>query len=163
MSRDNKGLRMKARGPLLPMVIFCIMSASIMVLQEHAFYPRPPIDSCENQRLVMGPQPLDQGHELAIEGQPAVFMRGCCRGGAVMEARRRASLQRSQRSSQVGPGSPLLALDAGREGLETPRHHRIASAGGIPRQYRYPPAGSIGAVLHQREQHEKGGLRVGEQ
>ena len=41
-----------------------------MVLQEHAFYPRLPKDSCENQRLVMGPQPLDQGHELAIEGQP---------------------------------------------------------------------------------------------
>jgi len=53
---------MKVRGPVPPMLIFCIMSASIMVLQEHAFYPRLPKYSCENQRLVMAPQPLDQGH-----------------------------------------------------------------------------------------------------
>src|ERR1700752_359216 len=113
MSRDNRGLRMKARGPLPPMSIFCIMSASIMVVQKHAFDPRPPKYSCENQPLLMGSHPLDQGHELAIEGQPAAFIGGCCRGGAVMEARRRAPLQRSQRASQVGPGSPLLALEAG--------------------------------------------------
>src|SRR5882724_7879357 len=147
MSRDNKGLRVKARGPLPPMVILCIISAAIMVLQDHAFYPRPPTDSCEDQRLVICPQPLNQGHELAIEGQPAAFIWGCCRGGAVMEARRRAPLQCSQRSSQVGPGSPLLALDAGREGVETLRDGRIASSGSIPDCLRNRLEGGIGMIL----------------
>src|ERR1700752_182122 len=147
MSRDNEGRRVKPRGPVPPMVILCIISASIMVLQDHAFYPRPPTDSGEDQRLVMRPQPLDQGHELAVEGQLAAVIGGCGRGGAVSEPRRRAPLQRRHRSSRVGPGSPLLALDAGREGLETLRHRRIAAVGGLPCQRRYPPEGGIGAVL----------------
>src|SRR5215813_576404 len=163
ISRDARGLRMKARGLLCLMSPCAIMSASMRALQDHAFDPRPPTNSCADQRLVRGPQPLDQGHELAIEGQPAVFMRGGCLSGPVMEPRRRAPLQRRQRSSQVGPGLPRLTLDAGREGLETLRHRRIASVGGLPRYYRYPPEDGIGAVLHQREQHEKGGLRLGEQ
>src|SRR5262245_42697647 len=74
-----------------------IMSASMRALQDHALDPRPPTDSCEDQRLVIGLQPLDQGHELAIEGQPAAFIRDWCRGGAVIEPRRRAPLQRRQR------------------------------------------------------------------
>src|SRR5882724_4602161 len=119
MSRDNKGFRVKAGGPVPPMVILCLISASIMVLQDHAFYPRPPTDSGEDQRMVIGPQPLDQGHELAVEGQLAAVIGGCYCGGAVSEPRRRAPLQRSQRPSQVRPRSPLLILDAGREGLET--------------------------------------------
>src|SRR5262245_19178066 len=110
MSRDNKGLRVNASGPLPPMVLCCMMSASIMVLQEYAFQSRPPKYSGKNQPLLMGPQPLDQGHELAIEGQPAVFIWGYGRGGAVMEVRRRAPLQCRQRASQVGPGPPRLAL-----------------------------------------------------
>ena len=68
-----------------PMVILRLISASIMVLQDHAFYPRPPTDSGEDQRLVMRPQPLDQGHELAVEGQLAAVIGGCGRGGAVSE------------------------------------------------------------------------------
>src|SRR5215510_5975211 len=118
---------MKARDPLCLMSPGSIMSASMRAVQDHAVDPRPPTDSGEDQRLVIGLQPLDQGHELAIEGQPAVFMRGYCRGGAVIEPRRRAALQRRQRASQVGPGLPRLALEAGREGLETLRHRRLAA------------------------------------